>query len=144
MSTVEWGIVGYGVCVDQIETTVDCIEEMLSYAPEFQKDVHEYFEECEITEPVLDDYLGYDQDYMTGIAYLIGKVVEEAEGINLSAEIDGYGICYVMFPGGYPWHLNQKEKTLTEEQMRSVFAKYVSILTEEAIDVEYINTTNFG
>lgn len=144
MSRHEWGIIGYGVCTDVIDTTVERVETLLSHAPQFQKDVRDYFAECEIKEPTLDDYLDYDQDYMTGIAYLIGKVVEEAEGVRLNWEVDGYDNYYLLLPATYPWLMNQREKNLTEEQCRMIFAKYIGILTDQEIEVEYVNTTMFG
>lgn len=144
MSTVSWGIVGYGVCTDNIKTTAGHIEDLLAHAPQFRQDVYDYFAEQEITSPDLDDYLDYDQDYMTGIAYLIGKVVEEAENVHLAWDTCEDGNCYIMFPASYPWMLNQKEKNMTEEHCRVLLAKYISILTDQELQIKYINTINYG
>lgn len=145
MSTVEWGIVGYGICTNDIDTTVGRIKEVIAYAPVFEQELKTYFMECEIINPTLDDYLEYDSDHYSGLAYLIARVMEEAEnGIQLDYCVDGYNNYYVLFAANYPWLMNEKMKNLTKKQVHSMFAKYIHILTDKDIKIGYINTTNFG
>ena len=44
----------------------------------------------------------------------------------------------------YPWHLQKNEHNLTEEAVRQIFAKYVTILSDEVLEVDYESVENGG
>ena len=145
MSYVSWHIYGYGICVSDIkECTVDRLQNLLSLAPEFQKDIQAWLEECEITEPTLEDYLEFDQDFRLGLATILKEVILEAEGIELVA-CDSYdSLDYLLYCPGYPWYQKYQKQLQTEEEAEKLFRKYVSILTDEEIDIDYQSVENGG
>ncbi len=49
--------------------------EASSLAPEYQKKIQAWLDECEISEPAYEDYLEFDQDYMLGLATILKEVV---------------------------------------------------------------------
>ena len=116
MSYHTWSVDGYGICTNEIETTVDRIEELLKHAPIFSKKLHDDFIEMEIDEPNIQDYLEYDCDYYSGIAYLIKEVIQEAE----------------------------REKNLTKEEFNKIFKKYINILTDNKLVIDYQSVENGG
>ena len=64
MSYSTWHNYGYGICVDDIKTRdVERLEQLLAMAPKFSGGLHEWLSKSEITEPVWDDYMEYDQDF---------------------------------------------------------------------------------
>lgn len=148
MSCNTWHNYGYGICTDAIETTPERIEQMLALAPKFAAELHASFEDCEITEPTVDDYTetageldcgGY------GMVSLMKGVIEEAEGIEHLTACDDFDCQnFLIYKPCYPWQMTEKDMTLTEEGLRLIFAKYVNILTDEVLDVDYQEVENGG
>lgn len=53
MSYTTWHNYGYGICVDDIKTRdVTRLESMLKLAPNLDREIHRWLEECSISEPV--------------------------------------------------------------------------------------------
>ena len=144
MSYQTWITRGYGIRADAIETTPERIENLLSLAPNYQKEIHGWFEDCEITHPTVDDYLEFDQDFRLGLATILKKVIKEAEDIDLTACDDYDGATFLVYEPNYPWQMTEKDMTLTEEGLRQIFAKYVNILTDEVLDVDHQSVENGG
>ena len=72
MSYNSWHIYGYGLCVSDIEgLSIEKIQALLAKAPKYQKDVQGWLEEHDISEPTVDDYLEFDQDYCLGLASIL-------------------------------------------------------------------------
>ena len=145
MSYVSWHTYGYGICVSDIE---DCIVErlqnLLSLAPEFQQEVQLWLEECEIAEATVEDYLEFDQDFRLGLATILKEVILEAEGIELVA-CDSYdGVDYLLYCPSYPWYQESRKHLQTEEEAETLFLKYVSVLTDDVIEVDYQSVENGG
>lgn len=138
-------VYGYGICVTDIKTvSVECLQALIHLAPKYEHEIQEWFAECEISEPSVDDYLEFDQDYMLGLATLLKEVIEEAEGICFSACEDYSDKRYLFYEPSYPWNLPEKEKTLTEENIMEIFHKYIPILTDEEISIDYGFAENGG
>ena len=115
MSYTTWHNYGYGICVDDIKTRdVTRLESMLKLAPNLDREIHRWLEECSISEPVWDDYMEFDQDFMLGLATILQKVIEEAD------------------------------RDLTEEHLAAMFGRYVGMLTDEVVDVDYQEVENGG
>ena len=145
MSYNTWHNYGYGICVDQIKVdSVERLETLLSQAPKYRQQIHEWFEDCEITEPTVDDYMEFDQDYYLGLATILQEVISEAEGVEFLACDDFDGIDFLIFEPLYPWQITEKEMTLTEERIAQIFQKYVSLLTDKPIAIEYQGVGNGG
>ena len=144
MSYTTWHNYGYGICTDDIKTTPERIEQLLALAPEYAAKIHAWFEECEITQPTVDDYLEFDQDLYLGLATILKEVIEESEGIDLTACDDFNCQNFLIYKPCFPWQMTEKDMTLTEEGLRQIFAKYVNILTDEVLDVDHQEVENGG
>ena len=103
MSYHTYSVDGFGFSVDEINTNILRLRRLLNCAPNFNKEMDKYLQECEITKPELDDYLEYDQDYMSGLAFILQEVIEEAEDISLVIADDFDGEWFVMLCPSYPW-----------------------------------------
>lgn len=78
MSYNSWHIYGYGLCVSDIEgLSTEKIQALLAKAPEYQKDVQGWLEEHDVSEPTVDDYLEFDQDYCLELASILKEVCGE-------------------------------------------------------------------
>ena len=145
MSYSTWHNYGYGICVDDIrEWDVGKLKELLNHAPKFHATVQGWLTEVGITEPTWDDYMEFDQDYLLGLATLLQKVIEEAEGIQMIACDDFNSVTYLLYSPSYPWQLKNSERDLTEEQIVQLFGRYVRSLTDVPIDVDYQSVENGG
>lgn len=145
MSYHAWHNYGYGICVDKIKVnSVEKMELLLSQAPKYQQEIHNWFEECEITEPAINDYMEFDQDFYLGVATILKEVIKEAEGIEFLACDDFDGIDFLIFEPLYPWQMSAKDLLITEEKINQILQKYVSILTDDGIIIEYQEIENGG
>ena len=145
MSYTTWHNYGYGICVDDIKTRdVTRLESMLKLAPNLDREIHRWLEECSISEPVWDDYMEFDQDFMLGLATILQKVIEEAEGLCLTAWDGCESRTDLSSQPRYPWALTQADRDLTEEHLAAMFGRYVGMLTDEVVDVDYQEVENGG
>lgn len=145
MSFTTWHNYGYGICFDGIEyESVEKLKALLDHAPKVKQKIREWFDECEITEPTMDDYLNYDQDYNLGMGMLLRDVIAEAEGIELLACDDFDGNIYLMYPPMYPWNTTKADLDMTEEKIEEVIRKYLGIVAENDFDVDYQSAENGG
>ena len=153
MSYRTWHNYGYGICTTNIETTPERIEDLLALAPKFSAKVHDLLSEWEgengwtISDAVVADYEEVAQEFDAGyygLASLLRLVIEEAEGLELVScdNIDCHD--FVLYPPFYPWQATDKDKDMTEEKLRQIFTKYVSILTDETVTIEYQEVGNGG
>lgn len=145
MSFKTWHDYGYGICVSNLTiNSVEKIEELLSHAPKYREEIHEYFKECEITEPTVDDYEELDDDLCNGFATLLKEVIYEATEINLDSVSDYSSWRYLIYSPRYPWNITSVDMTVTKEKLNEIFNKYVSIITDSEINIGYQSVENFG
>ena len=145
MSYSTWHNYGYGICVDDItEQDVGKLEQLLDCAPVFHAKVQKWLSDSGVADPTWDDYMEYDQDFSLGLATLLREVIEEAEGIPLTACDDFDCNDYLLYSPSYPWQLNDTNRSLTEEQVAKIFRRYVQILTSKPIDIDYQSVENGG
>lgn len=145
MSYISWHNYGYGICVTDIQNeNVERLQAMLKLAPELDREIHAWFASCFITEPTWEDYEEFDQDYMLGLATILRRTIEEVEGISLTACDDLECRTYLIYQPQYPWQITEKERDLTEERLRELFQRYVGLLTDEIIDIDYQSAENGG
>ena len=154
MSYRTWHEYGYGVCMDDIETTANKVFELVHLAPEFEKRFYKWIENYRedgdpesiaefITMDIIHEYED-DNCCEYGLGPIVMEVVKECEDVELLSCSDFDGYHYLIFSTTYPWYMNDKEKNMTEEDVRLLFAKYVSILTNKVINVEYQSVANGG
>ena len=145
MSFHTWHTYGYGVEMTNVTCdSPDRIKLLLSVAPEFAKEVNEWFEQNEIKEPTVDDYLEFDEDYHLGLAYILQQVILEAEGTELVACDDFDGRIYLLYEQSYPWDMSDKDKTLKERDIACILVRYLTFLTSEKIPIDYYSPENGG
>ena len=68
----------------------------------------------------------------------------EAEGIELTACENYDGDEYLLYCPDYPWNQAKHKQLGSEEDVVQLFQKYVPILTDEPITVEYRSVENGG
>lgn len=143
-----WHNYGYGICTDKIKTTPERIAKLLALAPQYRAMLHAHFADCEIDEPTVEDYTEtagqFDGDSYCDMASLLKAVIEETEGIELIACDDYDCRYYLIYPPCYPWQITDADKEMTEEKLRLLYAKYVNILTDDVLDVDYQSAENGG
>lgn len=145
MSYISWHTYGYGICVSDIkEQSLERLQKLISMAPKFRKKIQGWLEDCEITDPAYEDYLEFDQDYMLGLATILKEVILETEDIDLVACNSYDDTEYLLYAPEYPWNQGSHRRLMTEEAVEALFQKYVSILTDEAIEVDYQSVENGG
>lgn len=147
MSYRTWNNYGYGICTDGIKTTPERIEKLLALAPEFSEKVHNVLIDWEITEATVEDYEEVAQEHDNGyygLASLLKLVMAEAEGLELVTCDDFNCNNFLLYPPFYPWQATEADKDMTEEKLRQIFATYVSILTDQEIEIEYKEAGNGG
>ncbi len=145
MSYHTWHYYGYGIKTDDIELdSVEKLQELIALAPKYAKKINQWLERNEIKEPTVEDYLEYDEDLPYGLAIILQKVIEEVDDIEFIA-CDNYD-CenYLLYTPEYPWYMGEKDKAMTEEKIQECLKKYISILTDKAIDIDYCAVENGG
>lgn len=152
MSYESWHTYGIGFCTEDIATEkffsgndyVQRLESLLSCAPVFQEKVRSCLEERGIQKPDWDDYCEYDDEYYCGLGTLLAEVIREAENLDVIACDDCNGHVYVLYSPRYPWQMEDREKNLTEEEVKEIFRKYISILTDASVEVDEQSVENGG
>lgn len=92
----------------------------------------------------MQDYEELDFDYNLGLATVIANVIEEAENLDFTSCDDFDSNVFLIYEPNYPWNLTEKEKKLTLNDIKSVFKKYLSVLTDDTIEVDEQDVQNGG
>ncbi len=145
MSYHTWHNYGYGICVDDIQAqSVQRLQALLKLAPKLDGRIHAWLSDLSVTEPDWDDYMEFDRDYYLGLATILQQVIEEADGLCLTACDDSSGRTYLIYQPRYPWEITEKELDLTEDKLNELFSRYVSILTDDPIEIDAQEVENGG
>lgn len=156
MSMQTWVNYGYGVKANDIQTDMHRLFAFIDLAPNFKKEYYEWLEdnysikETNKDTPIwailsMDDILCYEDTYGNdGIAAILLNVMTEKEKIDFYGTVDYNGDAYVMYPPAYPWQLREEEHGITQDFLTQVFKKYIKMLTEEEIEVDFYAAENFG
>ena len=148
MSYSTWIIDGYGICIDDIETTAEKLLKLASMNKDVLKDVREYLDEIypngyNDEDLKIDDFNELEGDYCEkGIAYVLYQVIDNDFPIEFA--YDYYGVQYILYTPTYPWFMTDADKILTKEDVENMFKKYVKILTDEDINIDYYSVENGG
>lgn len=145
MSYNTWHNYGYGICVSDIkEKSLERLQQLIHCAPGCEESINGWLAKCKIEQPTYDDYMEYDQDYYLGLATILYEVIQEAEGVTFNPCDDFDCRTYLLYPPSYPWRLPESEAKLTEEKIAEILSKYVHILTDEEITIDYFSVENGG
>lgn len=147
MSYSTWHTYGYGICVDDIETTAEKLLKLASMKEDVLKEVREYLDEIypngykdeDLTLEDFDELEGYSCE--RGVAFVLCEMINE---ITVDFADDYNGTPYILYIPSYPWYMKEEERNLTEEDVANVFRKYVSVLTDEPIVIDYYDVENGG
>lgn len=151
MSYHYWTVDGFGFCVDDIDYDKLTIEHILKLASMdeklFQK-VRNYLDEiCEehdITydELTIDDFDELEGEYGDrGLAHIFLNVIKE---IHIVFTDDYDGVPYILYVPKYPWSMKEEEKNITKEDVIAIFEKYIKILTDIPVKLDYYCVENGG
>ena len=146
MSSKSWTTEGFGIRVDDIITTPQNIRKLLELAPNTAKHFYDWLEADYPDEPLIRDTFeledvcnyGNAESCDDSIASLLRDVIWEVEGISLDVVVSAsHGYSYLLFSVDYPWKYPEKVRTMTEDNMRAMFNRYVAILDIDAVLVDY-------
>lgn len=145
MSYTSWHTYGYGICLSKLEcNSMERMQKLLKLAPKYYKSVQNWLREQRIEKTDVGDILESDQEYHLGLATVLQNVMLEAENIRFTACDDYNSETYLVYEPSYPWSVPEKERNLTEETLRQILAKYISILTDDVFEVDYCSVENGG
>ena len=149
MSYHTWTTYGYGFCVDDIDTTPERLLKLAEMNPEVLEDVREYLddifdgEEYKDEDLTLEDFDDLEGGYCErGVTYVLLHVIENE--LSLIYADDYNGTPYILYGPHYPWSMPHKEKNLSEEDVTKIFAKYINVLTDQDVDIDYQSVENGG
>ena len=152
MSYQTWSTNGFGICVDDIfkdkSLTPKKFMELAAMEPSVLKIVQEYIDDICETDEITSDELTVDDfdelygDYGEhGLSYILLNVITE---IPVVFADDYDGVHYILYCPSYPWTMYDNERELSEEDVVQIFAKYVNILTDVPVKVDYYCVENGG
>lgn len=147
-----WSTDGFGICVNDIlkdiNLTVEKVLKLAAMEPSVYKIVQEYMEEfCENKgiskeEFEIDDFDELEGDgYEPGLTFILLNVITE---IPLVWADDYGGDDYLLYCPTYPWRMKEDERNLSEEDVVKIFSKYINVLTDLPINVDYYSVENGG
>lgn len=147
MSYRTWTTYGLGFCVDDIKTTPEKLLKLAAMKPDVLANVRSYLDECfengyKDEDLTIEDFNDLEGDYCEyGIAYVLYNVINE---ITVVYATDFDGQQYILYGPSYPWQLPENEANLKEPDVEEIFEKYISILTDEVIYIDYMSVENGG
>lgn len=145
MSFSTWHNYGIGINVDKLETTIDKVRNFTILSPNIFNNITEYYEKNGSSyndislDTLIEDLeeIGIDNGCL-GLSALICEVIADVENIYLISCRDFDDVEYCIFPPMYPWNMTQAESRLTENDVMSLFEKYMSMLTDQSLrDLDY-------
>lgn len=143
MSFSTWHNYGLGLRTDTIETTIEKVKNFIALSPDLLDKINAFYESenRKFDDVNLDEFLCEDMDCIddinaayTGLAAIIAEVIYEKENIELLCCDNFEGEAYCIFPPMYPWNMTQKESSMTENDIKDIFAKYIKLLTDQSLD----------
>lgn len=151
MSMETWEIRGYGIEFGNnagTNTTGDKIRALLEFAPEFKSRIQNCFEDIELdyNEATVEDFADFEQDYHTGIPYIIAQVMNERyDAINfMLADTDENCAIFLYMPASMPWEMTDFEKSISEEQLKAMILENYKILYDDTPYIGQVSIHNFG
>jgi hypothetical protein len=148
MSYHTWSTDGFGFCVDDIITTPGKVLKLAAMNKTTLRDLREYlngvcedgYKDKELKMDIFDDFEGNYGEM--GLSTILREVINEEIPVVFADDFDG--VDYILYCPSYPWSLQEKEKHLTKEDVEKIFNKYIKILTDESITIDYYSVDNGG
>lgn len=147
MSYSTWTTYGFGFRTSDIKTTPEKLLKLASMNPAARDDIDIRFTELfdgeyKAEDLTMEDFEELEGDYCErGIAYVLNQVINE---ITIDVVSDYDGNWYILYCPIYPWHMKESDLNLTEDQVEEIFKKYISILTDEYVEIDYQEVENGG
>ena len=147
MSYHYYSVYGLGVCTDDIETTPERLLTLAALKDEVLKDVRKYLDEMfedgyRDEDLTMEDFDDLEGDYCErGVAYVLYQVIDEFR-VEYANDFDG--VQYVMYTPTFPWYMDSAERDLTYDDVVKIFKKYIKILTDEPVNVDFYDVENGG
>lgn len=66
------------------------------------------------------------------------KPIELQKVLILATTEEGDCNEYLLLAKKFPWQMTEREKSLTQSELDAIFDKYVSVLTDEPIEIQYM------
>lgn len=152
MSYQTWTTYGFGFCVDDISRDVSLtLEKVLNVAkmkPSVYKIVVDKLnwicerDEIEFDDLDIDDIDEVEGDFCErGLTFVLYNVITEIPIVYA----DNYdGEQYILYTPSYPWQMKENENNLSEDDVVKIFAKYINMLTDKPINIDYQSVENGG
>lgn len=155
MSYHTWSTDGFGFCVDNIETTLERALKLAALNQQTLDDLKNYINDIR-EETGFTEENGYDDEDITidfidefegnygemGLTTILREVINEEIPVVFADDFNG--VDYILYCPSYPWALQENERGLTKENVEAIFNKYIKILTDEPIAIDYYSVENGG
>lgn len=151
---------GHGICTDfsmrgkfeKIKTSEDLasLKKLINMAPKFAAD-HTMATLEAMEKRIFEDQMSLawaasdlmyaifgDDAGSCGLSHILALVIAECEDIHLVSTLDGDCNEYLLLAKKFPWQMTEREKSLTQSELDAIFDKYVSVLTDEPIEIQYM------
>lgn len=140
-----WTTDGYGFCVDDIHTTPKRLMELAAMNERVLHRVEAYLDEYypgwTIESLDMEDFNDLEGDCgERGLAYVLYEVIDLS--VTVTSDFDGR--YYILYEPSYPWRIPEGEEYLIEEDVLRIFRKYISVVTDEDIFIDYQSVENGG
>ena len=142
-----WTTDGFGFCVDDIHTTPKRLMELAAMNEKVLRRVEEYLNEehpgWTIESLNMEDFNDLEGNYgETGLAHVLYKVIFAELDVTVASDFDNK--YYILYEPSYPWNMPKNEENLTSDDVFKVFWKYISVVTDEYIFIDYRSVENGG
>ena len=140
-----WTTNGFGFCVDDIHTTPKRLMELAEMNEKVLRRVEEYLNEehpgWTIESLNMEDFNDLEGDCgETCLAHVLYEIIN----LSVSVALDFGNRHYILYEPSYPWSIPDGEENLTEEDVLRIFRKYISVVTDENIFIDYQSVENGG
>ena len=103
----------------------------------------EYYPGWTIESLNIEDFNNLEGDCgETGLAYVLYEVIFAELTVTVTSDFDNR--YYILYEPSYPWSIPNGEKKLTKEVVLRIFRKYISVVTDEGIFIDYQSVENGG
>ena len=150
MSYRTWHTYGIGICVDDIKTTPERVLKLASLDDSVLFDVQNYLNErfdgnYEDEELTIDDFCDFEGMFCDrGVTCILLEVMNSVEKIPFIYADSFDCFDYILYCPAYPWNLMENEIGLTREKLEEIFKKYISILTDDPVVIDWREVENGG
>lgn len=78
--------------------------------------------------------------FMLGVTSILATLIENQNpGLCVTACDDFEGTQYIVYCPDYPWHMNDFDKSLTEEKLTDIFVRFFNTITNETVTNEIVS-----